>query len=67
MLLSDPGCEERAWGGGVSFVFMLTNGNKIQEKLPPLPPSVASFLCFNFFVTVFLFGPGGQPSRFSWF
>lgn len=36
MLLSDPSCEEWAGGKRVTF-FFLTNGNKIQEKLPPSP------------------------------
>lgn len=35
MLLSDPGWEE--WAGGKGVTFFLTNGNKIQEKLPPSP------------------------------
>lgn len=65
MLLSDPGCEEWAWGWGGEFRFVLfcflTNGNKIQKKLPLSPLSVTSFLCFSFFVTVFLFGPGDSP------
>lgn len=43
----------------VFFFFFCINGKKIQEKLPlPSPQSVMHYLCFNFLVTVFVFGPG---------
>lgn len=45
------------------FVFVLTNGNKIQEKLPRSPTAECGQLpLLQFLVTVFLFGPGDSPA-----